>query len=375
MKRLLLIVNEDRFFLSHRQEIALMAKKEGFDVTVVCKDTGRSDEVRNLGLSMIELPINPTGTNLKEEFSTLLFLKRLYAEQKPDIVHHVGLKNILWGGIAAKLNKIPGVVNAVCGLGVLFAGEEPSLKARAVMKVMSWSNKGMNISEIFQNNDDMSLFKAEGVVTESQCDFIKGSGVNLDNYHYMPEPTEGKIKVLFTGRMVKEKGVITLIEAAEKLRSEFTDKVEFLLCGDLSCNPDAIKRDELLARCDGGYIQWLGFRRDVLDLLLASHVMAFPSFYREGVPLSLIEACAVGRPIVTCDSVGCRDTVDDGVNGFLISPRDSDALAEKLKILFLDKALRDSMGRKGRKKAEREFSIQMVVDKHMNIYSRLSGEA
>jgi glycosyltransferase involved in cell wall biosynthesis len=371
MKKLIMVVNEDRFFLSHRKDIALKAQTEGFDVTIVCKDTGRADEVKAFGFSMIELPINPTGTNLVEELKTFFFLWRLYQQQKPDIVHHVGLKTILWGGIAAKLSKVHGVVNAVCGLGVLFSGEKPSFVARSVMQMMAWSNAGKNVQEIFQNEDDMQLFKQYGVVTDGQCNFVKGSGVDLDEFNYVPEPSDGKIRVIFTARMVKEKGTITLIEAAEKLRGEFGQKAEFLLCGDLSNNPDGIKKEELEARCDGVYLQWLGFRRDVRDLLMASHIMAFPSYYREGVPLSLIEACAIGRPIVTCDSIGCRDTVEDGVNGFLVSPRDSDALAEKLRVLILDKSLREAMGRMGRKKAEKEFSLKTVVDKHMEIYRRL----
>lgn len=371
MKKLIMVVNEDRFFLSHRKNIALKAQTEGFDVTIVCKDTGRADEVKAFGFSMIELPINPTGMNLVEELKTFFFLWRLYQQQKPDIVHHVGLKTILWGGIAAKLSKVHGVVNAVCGLGVLFSGEKPSFVARSVMQMMAWSNAGKNVQEIFQNEDDMQLFKQYGVVTDGQCNFVKGSGVDLDEFNYVPEPSDGKIRVIFTARMVKEKGTITLIEAAEKLRGEFGQKAEFLLCGDLSNNPDGIKKEELEARCDGVYLQWLGFRRDVRDLLMASHIMAFPSYYREGVPLSLIEACAIGRPIVTCDSIGCRDTVEDGVNGFLVSPRDSDALAEKLRVLILDKSLREAMGRMGRKKAEKEFSLKTVVDKHMEIYRRL----
>lgn len=375
MKKLLIVVNEDRFFLSHRKDIALRAQAEGFDVAIVCKDTGRGCEVKALGLPMVDMPINPTGTNLKEELSTLLFLWRLYRKEQPNIVHHVGLKNILWGSLAAKFAKVGGVVNAVCGLGVLFAGERPSLMAHMVMKVMAFANHGMNVSEIFQNEDDMQLFISQGIADTSQCDFIKGSGVDLTTFSNVPKPVDGKCRIIFTARMVKEKGVITLIEAAEKLRPEFGDKVEFLLCGDLSNNPDGIKKEELENRCDGVYLQWLGYRKDVKDLLMSSHIMAFPSYYREGLPLSLIEACAVGLPIVTCDSIGCRDTVDDGVNGFLIPPRDSDALADRLRVLILDPSMREAMGKKGREKAEKVFSLKKVVDKHIEIYNRiLAGE-
>lgn len=367
-----MVVNEDRFFLSHRKDIALKAKTEGFDIKIICKDTGQKSDVEALGLEMVDLPINPTGMNIKEELKTLWFLYDLYKTEKPDVVHHVGLKNILWGGLAAKFANVKGVVNAVSGLGVLFSGDKPSRTAKAVLSVMSFSNKGMNVAEIFQNSDDKKLFIDSKVIKEEQCCFIKGSGVNLDKFSYIPEPDSEKLRVLFTARMVKEKGILTLIDAAEKLRAEFGDKAEFLLCGLMSNNPKAIKKDELEILCDGSYIQYLGFRNDVCDLLKSSHVMAFPSYYREGVPLSLIEACAVGRPIVTCDSIGCRDTVDEGVNGFLIKPNDSNMLAERLRTLFFDKSLRERMGKAGRAKALEEFSIQNVVNKHIEIYKRLA---
>ena len=173
--------------------------------------------------------------------------------------------------------------------------------------------------------------------------------------------------------MVKEKGVLTLIEAAELLRKDYEDRVEFWLCGGLSNNPKAIKESELVALCDGKYIQWLGHRTDVRDLLMKSHIVAFPSYYREGVPKSLIEASAIGRPIVTTDSVGCRDVVEDGVNGYLVSPQDAEALADRLRTLFDNKELRIAMGRKSREFAERDFSVEEVVSFHMEIYSKVLG--
>lgn len=371
MAKIILVVNEDRFFLSHRKDIALAAKKQGHDFIVVCKDTGRMHEVEALGIRMVNLPINPTGTSITEELQTLRFLRKLYKKERPDIVHHVGLKTILWGGLAAKFTSVRCVVNAICGLGVLFSGEELSGMAKGIMTLMKFSNRGMRVSELFQNNDDKRLFLDYGIIDAAHCDFIKGSGVDLTEYAYAPPPKEGKIRVLFSARMVVEKGTWTLIEAAELLRKEFAHKVEFLLCGDLSDNPNGIKKEELESRCDGTYIQWLGFRRDMPQLLHDSHIFAFPSYYREGVPRSLIEACAAGRPIVTCDSIGCRDTVDDGKNGFLIQPRNAEQLADKLRQLINNPRLREEMGKKGREKAEKDFDLRVVIAKHLSIYDRL----
>lgn len=368
--KLLMIVNEDRFFLSHRKEIALAAQQAGWEVTVVCKDTGQRAEVVALGLPMLDLPVNPTGMDPMQEFRTFRFLWALYRKNRDAVVHHVGLKSILWGGLAAKMTRVSGVVNAVSGLGVLFSDEELGLSAKGILTLMRFSNRRKGVKVIFQNNEDKQLFLRHKVVEESQVEFIKGSGVDLNEFRFVPEPPTSNLKVVFSARMVKEKGVMELIEAAEQLRHDYEGRVEFWLCGRLAANADAVPREVLEARCDGRYIQWLGLRTDMRSILEQSHIMAFPSYYREGLPKSLIEACAIGRPIVTTDSIGCRDAVDDGVNGFLVPPRDSMALAEKLRLLIDDKALRERMGRASRAKAEHEFDLQKVVEKHLEIYNR-----
>ena len=374
MKKLLMIVNEDRFFLSHRKEIALAAQKAGWDVTVVCKDTGRRHEVEEMGLKVLELPINPTGVNPFQELRTWWFLYTLYKKNREAVVHHVGLKNMLWGGLAAKFAHVHGVVNAVSGLGTIFSGEKLGMLARGILAVMRFSNKRKRVKVIFQNQEDKDMFLQRGVIEEGQAEFIKGSGVALNDFKYVPESESETLKVVFTARMVKEKGVIELIEAAEKLRKDYEGKLEFWLCGRLAVNFDAVSKEELEARCDGRYIKWLDFQKDIKSILEQSHIMAFPSYYREGVPKSLIDACAVGRPIVTTNSIGCKDVVDDGVNGFLVPVKDSEALAQKLRILIEDKELRVRMGKAAREKAEQEFSLEKVIEKHLEIYSRLNVE-
>ncbi len=366
-----MIVNEDRFFLSHRKEIALTAMKAGWDVTVVCKDTGQREEVKALGLKMLELPVNPTGMNPRQELRTWWFLYTLYRKNCDAIIHHVGLKSILWGGLAAKLARVHGVVNAVSGLGSVFSNEKVGMTMKGILWVIRFSNNRKNVKVIFQNHEDEALFLKYGVVKKDQIEFIKGSGVDLNNFKYVPEPESGALKVVFTARMVKEKGILELIEAAERLRKDYEGKVEFWLCGRLAANTDAISREELESLCDGKYIKWLDFQKDIKSILAQSHIMAFPSHYREGVPKSLIDACAIGRPIVTTNSIGCKDVVDDGINGFLVPVRDSEALAQKLRILIEDKELRVRMGKASRNKAEREFDIKKVIKRHLEIYKAL----
>jgi glycosyltransferase involved in cell wall biosynthesis len=371
MKKLFIVVNVDWFFLSHRKDIALAAQRAGWDVTIVTADTGKLKDIEALGLKVINLPMSRSGMNIKEELGTLSFLRKLYKREKPDVVHHVGMKTILWGTLAAKFAKVRGVVNAVSGLGGFFAEDNKSLLAKIMPKVLRFSHHGQNLLVIFQNHEDEAMYVKKGIIKKEQARFIKGSGVNLQEFCYTPEPDSDKVKVILTARMIEEKGVFLLTDAAERLRREYENKAEFWLVGGIDDHPGAITKEQLDVVCDGKYIKWLGYRTDVKELLQSSHIVAFPSYYMEGLPKSLIEATAIGRPIITTCSIGCKDTVDDGVNGFLIPTKDVDALTEKLHILIDEAALRQRMGRAGREKAEKEFSLDVVIEKHLSIYKEL----
>ena len=371
MMKIFIVVNVDWFFLSHRLPVALAAQEAGWDVTIVTADTGKLIEIEASGLKTINLPMSRSGMNIKEELGTLRFLYKLYKKERPDVVHHVGMKTILWGTLAAKFASVLGVVNAVSGLGGFFAEDNKSILAKIMPKVLKFSHNQKNLLVIFQNQEDRAMYVKKGIIDDSQARFIKGSGVNLQEFCYTPEPLDGKVKIILTARMIVEKGIFLLTEAAEKLRTEYEDKVEFWLVGGLDDHPGAITKEQLDKVCDGKYIKWLGYRTDVKELLQQSHIVAFPSYYMEGLPKSLIEACAIGRPIITTQSIGCKDTVDDCINGFLIPPKDVDALASKLKVLIDNPEMRKSMGKASRAKAEKEFSLDVVIERHLSIYNEL----
>lgn len=370
-KKLFIVVNVDWFFLSHRKDVALAAKEACWDVTIVTADTGKLKDIEALGLKTINLPMSRSGMNIVQELKTLNWLRKLYKHEKPDVVHHVGMKTILWGTLTAKFSHVRGVVNAISGLGGFFAEDNKGLLSRVMPMVLRFSHNRKNLLCIFQNDDDWDLYVKHGIIKHDQGRFIKGSGVDLNQFCYTPEPEEGKIKVMLTARMIVEKGVFLLTESAERLRSKYEGKVQFLLVGGLDDHPGAITKEQLDAVCDGEYIQWLGYRSDVRDLLKQCHIMAFPSYYMEGLPKSLIEADAIGRPIITSNSVGCKETLVDGYNGFLIQPKDVDALTEKLDLLLSDKELRIKMGKNARKYAEDYFSIEVVKERHLAIYDEL----
>lgn len=369
--KLFIVVNVDWFFLSHRKDIALRAQQTGWDVTIVTADTGKLKDIEALGLKVLNLPMSRSGMNIVEELKTLNWLRKLYRREKPDVVHHVGMKTILWGTLAAKFSRVKGVVNAISGLGGFFAEDNKGLLSKVMPMVLRFSHNRPNLLCIFQNDDDWGVYVKHGIIRHEQGRFIKGSGVSLADFCYTPEPEEGKLKVILTARMIVEKGIFLLTEAAERLSSKYGEKVEFLLIGGLDDHPGAITKEQLDAVCDGKYIQWLGYRTDVRDLLKQCHIVAFPSYYMEGLPKSLIEADAIGRPIITSNSVGCKETVVDGENGFLIQPKDVDALTEKLDLLLGDKELRVRMGKAARAYAEKYFDIEVVIERHLAIYDEL----
>lgn len=369
--KLFIVVNVDWFLISHRMVIAMAAQKAGWDVTVITADTGRLKEIEAVGLKTINLPMSRSGKNILQELTTFGFLYKLYRREKPDVVHHVGIKTILWGTLAAKFAKVHGVVNAVSGLGGFFAKKNQSMMAKLLPIVLRYSHHRNNLNVIFQNIEDKQLFLEHRIIQEAQARYIKGSGVNLKDYSYTPEPKDGKIIILLTARMIVEKGVFILTDAAEKLRKEYENKAEFWIVGGLDDHPDAITKEQLNAVCDGKYIKWLGRREHVKELLQQCHLFAFPSYYMEGLPKSLIEACAIGRPIVTTDNIGCRDVVTDGMNGYLVPIKDSDALAEKIKALIDHPEWRLQMGMASRRVAEENFSVDSVVEKHLAIYNEL----
>lgn len=340
-------------------------------MTIVTTDTGKLKDIEAKGLKVINLPMSRSGMNIIEELKTLNFLRKFYNKEKPDVVHHVGMKTILWGSLAAKFSRVRGVVNAVSGLGGFFSEDNKGLLSKLLPKVLKYSHRRDNILCIFQNEDDWNLYVRNEIIKHEQGRFIKGSGVDLNQFCFFPEPDDGKIIVILTARMIVEKGIFLFTEAAERLREKYGDAVEFQLIGGLDDHPGAITKEQLERVCDGTYIKWLGYRTDIRDLLQKCHIVAFPSYYMEGLPKSLIEADATGRPIITSDSVGCKETVIDGYNGYLIKPKDVDGLTEKLDILLGNKALRLQMGQNARKYAEEYFSIDTVIDRHLAIYNEL----
>jgi glycosyltransferase involved in cell wall biosynthesis len=369
-QKLFLVVNVDWFFLSHRLPIALEAKKRGYDVTIFTIDTGRKEEIESYGFRCISLPTSRAGTQIWNEFKVVWFLYSYYKKEKPNIVHHVAVKPVTYGSLAAKYSNVPKVVNALSGLGFLYINAEKNRVLHKILNIVfRYSFANPNITFILQNHDDFKMIHDLKILKPHQIKLIKGSGVDLDLFSYHEEMPSEKIKVVLPARMLWDKGVGEFVEAAKHLYTKYGHQAEFILAGESDMgNKSGISAQQLDDWSKNDFITWIGFQKDIKGLLKNAHIIVLPS-YREGLPKSLIEACAIGRPIVTTDVPGCREVVKDGLNGFLVSVKDFQSLSNAIEKLILDRDLRIKMGKEGRKLAEREFSIDSVLEKTFEIYN------
>ena len=369
-KKILFIANVDWFFISHRLVLAEEAKKNGFDVYIAAEDTGRAKEITEKGLTFINLPFSRSGTNPINEFRTIINFYTLYVKIKPDIVHHITLKPVIYGSIIAKLLKIPGVVNAVSGLGYNFTQGRRSIISEIMLRLMKFgfNNK---LCVIFQNKDDYKeLLDLNVLSPHNRFFFIKGSGVNLNDFYPIEFPSFDRIKILLPSRMLWDKGVKEFFSATNILKANYSNKIQFILAGMADEDNKAGVPASLLKQWDEGeYVKWIGHQKDIFEVYKNSHIVVLPS-YREGMPKTLIEACAMGRAIITTEAIGCRECVDEGVNGFKVPVKDSQSLANAIEILVNNPKRIIEMGIASRAKAEKEFDVISVVKTHIEIYSQ-----
>ena len=366
--KLLFLVTEDWYFVSHRLPLAVAACQAGYEVTVVTRVGEHGHTIRNAGLRLI--PIEQIRRS-KYPFLEMMLVARLiaiYRRERPDIVHHVAMKPMLYGSLAARLAGVRHVVNALAGLGWLFTSESrfAHVLGRGVrFAFRKLLNRG---TVIVQNPDDMQWFIDLGIES-SRIHLIRGSGVEVKRFAPTPEPN-GEPVVVLASRMLWDKGVGEFVAAARNLKQRGVAG-RFVLVGDSDpANPASIPLGLLESWHAEGVIEWWGHRNDMVQVFAQSHLVCLPS-YREGLPKVLLEAAACGRAIVTTDMPGCREVVSHGDNGLLVPPRNEAALADALQTLLQDPERRSRMGTRGRGRAVQEFSVDKVVAETLALYRGL----
>ncbi|WP_211829154.1 glycosyltransferase family 4 protein [Kistimonas asteriae] len=362
-KYLAITANTSWYLYNFRKNTIYALQKEGYKVLAIAPTDEYSQKLEELGCEFIPVAIDAGGTHPVNDIKTFLSFWNIYRKNKPAAVLNFTPKNNIYSTLAAWLCG-SACINNIAGLGILFINESVASKiARLLYRFTQPRAKKL----FFQNEDDRVLFLENKMAPAHLTDRLPGSGADLQRFTLTPAPDDGKIRFLLIARMLYDKGIQHYVDAARQLRSQYPH-VEFQLLGFLDVdNPSAVKKAEMDQWVQEGVVNYLGTSDAVQDVIAGVDCMVLPSYYREGVPKSLLEAGAMGKPIVTTDNVGCRETVDDGVNGFLCQPRDTVDLAEKMeKIILMSHQERLAMGKKSREKIEREFDEQIVIQKYLD---------
>lgn len=371
--RLLFLLNDAPFFVSHRLAVAVAARQAGWEVHVAVPfEEEAVATIEAAGVAHHDAPLARGGTNPLAELKLLRAYWTLMRRLKPDLVHAVTMKPGAYGGAIARLLGVPALVVAVTGLGFLFLRDTPKTRfLRAIVLALYGFGLGhRNCRAIFQNPDDRALFEQHKLLGTTPVHMIRGCGVDLEVFAPRPEP-EGAPIVVFPARLIEDKGIHEFLAAA-RIAQQKGLNAHFRLVGRTDADNPTDIGETMIRRWEaGGLVEWQGFARDMPAMFAENHIVCLPS-YREGLPRTLIEAAACGRAIVTTDVPGCREVVRDGDNGLLVPAHDGAATAAAVIRLIEDADLRRALAARGRAIAEAEFSVDLFVAQSLAVYDEVA---
>lgn len=372
---LLYLVTEDWYFVSHRLALAKAASEAGYDVKVATRVDKHGETIASAGLEIIPINFSRSGVGPLHETRTIQSLVQLYRRLRPDVVHHVAMKPVIYGSLAARAAGVTGVVNAMMGLGYVFSSD--AAKARALRPLvragLHAALSGRNSRVIVQNEDDLAMFASQRLAKPEQIRLIRGSGVDPSLFP-VADPPPGAPVVVLPARILRDKGVVEFVDAARSLKVAGV-MARFVLLGDPDpLNPASIADATVQGWVREGVVEHWGWKAqsEMPRLFSDSTLVCLPS-YREGLPKALLEAAAAARAIVTADVPGCREIVRQGVNGWRVPARDAAALAVALKEALADPALCRRYGLAGRAMVENEFSLDRVIRQTLDVYREVEA--
>jgi glycosyltransferase involved in cell wall biosynthesis len=366
--KLLFVVTEDWYFVSHRLQLAIAASEAGYEVAVATRVAKHADIIQKAGIRLIPFELSRRAGNPMLEFWALV---KLYRREKPNIVHHVALKLVLYGSLAVRFIDISAQVNAVTGLGWLYMSNNPIV--RFGRPLITWCLAHLlnspNSRVIVQNPDDEELLAKAGVL-QSRIRMVQGAGVDTDKFLPTSE-LKGPVCVVLAARLLWDKGVGEFVDAASDLKQKVSN-VRFILVGNPDIdNPASIPEETIRVWEKENIVEWWGYQKEMVPIFRSTHIACLPS-YREGLPKALIEAASCGLPIVSTDVPGCREIVRDDYNGILVPKGDSFSLSNALLRLIEDPDLRYRMGKSSRELVLDKFSSKHVIAKTLNIYKEFA---
>ncbi|MFC5569106.1 glycosyltransferase family 4 protein [Lysobacter yangpyeongensis] len=374
--KFMFFANTDWYLYNFRLSTALHLKEQGAEVVMLSPPGPFGERFAEHGIRWLTLPMERASLNPAREVTTLRHMVRVLSDERPDLLHNFTVKCAVYGAIAARISRVPAVVNAVAGLGYVFTSDALLARAlRPVVKVlMRGALGGSNSRLVLQNPDDAATFVSSRLVPQSHIRLIRSSGV--DTSRFAPQPGERRsdrpLRILLAARLLWEKGVQEYVDAAALVRSRGRN-MEFLLAGAPDPgNPRSVDAQQVEQWVREGLVTWLGHVEDMPELLRSVDVMALPSYYREGVPKSLIEGAACGLALVTTNLPGCREVVTrHGIDGLHAEPRDAASLAELLLRLDDDRELLRRLGEEARNRALNEFDERLVIHRTLEVYREL----
>lgn len=371
--KLLFLVTEDWYFVSHRLDLAIAARNAGYDVAVATRVDRHGERITGAGLKLYPLSFNRGGLNPIEEMRTLAEIRSAYLRERPDIVHHVSLKPVIYGSLVAKWLGIHGIVNALGGLGFVFSSTDARARMmrRVVRPVLKFVLGGRRGVVIVQNQGDRDRLVGEGMVDAGSTRLIRGAGIDPGAYRGVAVESAMPLAIL-PARLLREKGVCEFVEAARLLRGRGV-RARFALVGKPDpANPASLTEAEIDRWACEGVVESWGWRDDMPEVFAAAQIVCLPS-YHEGLPRSLLEAAASGCAIVASDIPGCREIVAQGTTGWLVPVRNVDALAAALQEAIERPDLRAKFGKAARSRVERDFSVARVAEQTIALYRQLEG--
>jgi glycosyltransferase involved in cell wall biosynthesis len=373
--KVLFLITEDWYFWSHRLDLARAVSHAGYDVFVATRVQDHGKRIEDEGFTLLPIRLLRRNRWPLQEVRAIQELIRLYHRIRPDIVHHVAMKPIIYGSWAARLAGVPAVVNAFAGLGHAFIAGGPGtrilrfLLTRALKPALSLPHSRV----IFQNEQDAKELEHAGVVQPAQVAIIRGSGV--DTAKFIPSPeSDGDALVVLASRMLWNKGVGEFIAAVKVLNAQGI-RAKYALVGRVDQeNPAHVPEKQLRQWQKEGLVEWWGHREDMPQVLAHAHVVVLPTYYGEGMPKILLEAASCGKPVISTNIRGCSEIVRDGKNGLVVPPKDVPALAQAIATLLRDPALRAQMGACGREIVMKEFSVERISRETLDLYGELLGK-
>ncbi len=372
--KLAYVVTEDWYFFSHRLPMARAAQSAGYDVTVITNVDKHQAAIEAAGVRVIPVRLSRRSLNPLRAVADIARLVSIYRAEKPDVLHHIAMKPVLYGSIAAWVTRRRRVINAFAGLGYVFSADSglALLLRHGLTVVFRPLLKRRGSILLLQNADDRALLESRGLTPPGDATvLIRGSGVDMDAYPAQPfAPPAPEFIVAFAGRMIGIKGLETLREAFEILRTE-CPQARLWLCGQPDpANPGSWTPERMASWAQAPNVEWHGQCRDMAGIWRAAHVGVQASYGGEGIPKSLLEAAASARAIIASDVPGCREVVRDAHNGFLVPPRDARALADAVKALAADRVLCEEMGRRSRALVAADLSAESVSAQAEALYRR-----